>query len=267
MPHRAHYQLDGEIIPSVNDVTGLLPAEGLVRWRKRVGEKEATRIMREARNKGTKLAEAMEAFRKFKHSQKDEFRATCLTNWNAWFMQQSGQILDVECHLVNTLDKYHGSPDVVLGDSRGNAVLGDDKVKKRFADYRLLMNEHAYAMCDSIEKADGSIVPVSWQWPIRQLIFWTYDPDTGEMYPSPHEFDSRVYKDFLTLRNVWDINARAEEYFKEHATLLPSQRKTNVTIASGSDTPHPRGFVSDCVEAKEQDTSSGLGGVPGTTCD
>lgn len=245
MPHRDHYKLDGEIIPSVNDVTGLLPAEGLVRWRNRVGEKESARIMREARNKGTKLAKAMEAFRKFQHLHKDEFRAACITNWNKWFMRQELELLEVECHLVNTLDKYHGSPDGVWRDLDGDAVLGDDKVKKRFADYRLLMNEHAYAMCDSIEKTDGSIVPVPWKWPIRQLIFWTYDPDTGEMYPSPHEFDSRVYKDFLTLRNVWDINARAEEYFKEHAVLLPSQRKANGTIAPSSVVPHPRGVVSD----------------------
>ena len=45
----------GEKYPSVTTVLGSLTKDGIVQWRKRVGEEEANKITRRAANRGTQL--------------------------------------------------------------------------------------------------------------------------------------------------------------------------------------------------------------------
>ena len=57
---RKYFTPDGKAYPSITTVLGVLNKEGILEWRKRVGEEEANRISRQAATRGTavhKLAE------------------------------------------------------------------------------------------------------------------------------------------------------------------------------------------------------------------
>jgi len=223
MPHITRFQLDGEIIPSVNTITGALSQEGLLRWYRKLGFKKADKVGGAARDQGIKLAEVFERYRKTgKTGHISAYQRKCVDNWTKWYETTPLTLIDrfIEPHLVNTVDKYHGSPDVILEWKPDSMLLGDDKSKKRFAGYNLLMNEHAYAMCDSIE-VDGVITKLPWEPPIRAFYFWTYHPETGELFTEQHEFDPQVYQDFLLCKQMLKLNKKAEKYFNERAVLLP----------------------------------------------
>ena len=53
---------NGDQYRSVTTVLGNLPKEGLDRWREKVGEEEATRVMNKAAKRGTKLHNMMEDY-------------------------------------------------------------------------------------------------------------------------------------------------------------------------------------------------------------
>lgn len=232
MPHVKHFEINGVRAPSVNEVTGALSLEGLIRNFYRIqGFKKADKISNAAREQGTKLATIMEKYRQTGKTGKiSEYNRTCVENWTNWFNDSKYTILEdyfVEPHLVNTVDGYHGSPDVIMHDAEKGLtapVLGDDKSKKRFADYKLIMNEHAYAMCDSYEDpVTKEIKKLPWEPPIPKFWFWTFHPQTGRLYPVEHEFQPEVYQDFLKCKEMGVINKRAEKYFGQYAVLLPEE--------------------------------------------
>jgi hypothetical protein len=221
--------LNGQRIPSVNECTGTLSKDGLIRnfWRP-LGFKKADRVSREAREQGSSLAEVMERYRKTgKTGPISAYNKACVQNWTKWYDESDLEIKSdsyIEPHLVNTIEGYHGSPDVILHRD-WHPVLGDDKSKKRFSDYALLMNEHAYAMCDSYEDlVTHEIKKLPWLPPVQEIWFWVYDPDTGELFPESTAFDPLVYADFLRCKAMVGVNKRAEDFFKAHAQLLPSQQ-------------------------------------------
>lgn len=225
MPHVSNFLLNGAVIPSVNTCTGTLSQEGLYKnFFRRLGFREADRVGNAARRKGTALATRFEHLRKFGKIKLKltPFQEVCITNWRTW-MDNTELIVNpefVEVHLVNTVEGYHGSPDLVMSDLYGQAVLGDDKAKKRLSDYKILMNEHAYAMCDSYEK-DGVITPVPWDVPITSFWLWTYHHETGDLYPEVHHFDKEIWQDFLTCKKMLVVNQKAEAYFASHCQKLP----------------------------------------------
>jgi hypothetical protein len=226
MPHISRFKLNGSYIPSVSTVTGALAKPGLERWFRKLGFEEADRQSKEAREQGTEVAEMFEAYRKVRKQPRKKFLKTVLNEWLQWGEGWDGVMLVAEPHLVNTIDNYHGSPDLVYKDGEAWSI-GDDKCKKRFADYGLLMNEHAYAMCNMIHDTEtDEIKPVPWSVPIQRITFWTYSPETGRLYPHEHTFDEAVYGDFLRCRNMYDTNKTAEHYFQENAITLPEE--TNV---------------------------------------
>jgi hypothetical protein len=219
MPHISNYRLNGERLQSVSTITNALAKEGLQFWFRKYGFKKCDKMSKDAREKGAEVAEALEAYRKTGSMPKKKFLKTVIGQWDAWMGEWAEGDLVAEPHLVNTVDKYHGSPDLVYRKD-GEWRLGDDKCKKRFADYGLLMNEHAYAMCDQID-VDGVLTPVPWPVPLTTIMFWTYDPDSGMLYPHEHKFDDAVYQDFLECKRMSALNKKAEVYFKENAILLP----------------------------------------------
>lgn len=228
MPHVAKFEINGVRAPSVNEVTGSLSLDGLIRNFYRIqGFKKADKISNAAREQGIKLAEVFERYRQTGKTGKiSKYNQTCVDNWTEWFQEQPYEIKSddwVEAHLVNTKDGYHGSPDVVLHEG-DVPCLGDDKSKKRFSDYKLIMNEHAYAMCDSYEDREThEIKKLPWEPPIPFFWFWTYHPITGRLFPVKHEFKPEVYEDFLTCKAMGVVNKRSEKYFGQYAVLLPEE--------------------------------------------
>jgi len=219
MPHVERYTLNGVRLPSVSTITGALSKEGLIRWWRKLGFDECDRQTREAKDQGTDVATMFENYRKFKKKPRGLYLKKVLNEWVQWGEGWNDIELVAEPHLVNTLDNYHGSPDLLFKDG-GKWNLGDDKSKKRFADYGLLMNEHAYAMCDKMD-VDGQLVPVPWQTPVQDIWFWTYCPRCGKLHPHHHVFDEKVYHDFLICRAMHNVNKTALDYFDCNAILLP----------------------------------------------
>jgi hypothetical protein len=217
MPHISNFRLNGVRIPSVNTVTDSLSKDGLLRnFYRKLGFAEADKVGNAARDKGISLATAFENYRKFRKLPRKKFEKTCLANWQMW-MNDTELTLSpefVEPHLVNTVHGYHGSPDLVMSDGAGQAVLGDDKAKKRLSDYKIMMNEAAYAHCDSYENAEGKIVPVPWDVPITAWWVWTYNPKTGDLHPNYYRLDPEYFQDFLTCKKMLDVNKKAEKYFR-----------------------------------------------------
>ena len=228
MPHISRFKLDGVYIPSVSTITNSLSKDGLQRWYRKLGFDEADRQSGLARDKGTEVAEMFESYRKLLKFPRKAFMKKVLSEWKQTEAGQTGIILVAEPHLVNTVQGYHGSPDLVYNNGI-SWKIGDDKCKKRFADYGLLMNEHAYAMCNVIHDVEtGEFKPVPWTVPIQTITFWTYHPDTGKLYPQQHEFDKSVYEDFLVCKQMYTLNRKAEAYFQEHAVPLPIEVPSEV---------------------------------------
>jgi hypothetical protein len=168
-----------------------------------------------------------EQYRKTRKKPRSKFLKTVLNEWLQWGEGWDGTILVPEVHLVNTVDKYHGSPDLVYKDGESWAI-GDDKCKKRFADYGLLMNEHAYAMCDMMHDVEtDELKPVPWAVPIQKITFWTYSPESGRLYAHEHQFDETVYHDFLICRAMYQTNKKADKYFGDNAILLSEEVRAN----------------------------------------
>lgn len=164
-----------------------------------------------------------EEYRKTRVQPRKKFLKTVLGEWQQTEAGQTGVILVAEPHLVNTLENYHGSPDLVYCVG-ADWKLGDDKVKGRMADYGLLMSEHGYANCNMIHDTEtDEFKPVPWDVPLRKITFWGYHPDTGKLYAQEHEYDETVYQDFLLCRKMYELNRKAEKYFTDRATSLPEE--------------------------------------------
>jgi hypothetical protein len=162
-----------------------------------------------------------EEYRKTGKKPRSKFHKIVLSEWLAWGEGWKGVTLVPEPHLVNTLDRYHGSPDLVFYDGEKWAI-GDDKCKGRFADYGLLMNEMAYATCNMMDdSATGELKPVPWSVPVQDVFFWSYCPGCGKLHPHHHEYDPEVYADFLLCRRMYEVNKKAEKYFTANAIKLP----------------------------------------------
>lgn len=59
---KRHYNVDGELFPSVTTVLSSLPKPGLDAWKARTGEAEAARIMNTAATRGTKAHKMWEEY-------------------------------------------------------------------------------------------------------------------------------------------------------------------------------------------------------------
>lgn len=232
MPHVESFEINGVRAPSVSEVTASLSKDGLIRnFYRKLGFKRADKIGGDARDQGSRLAAAFEEYRKTGNPELSakgkgaKYSRTCLQNWHSWYADSVYTIPTdalIEPHLVNTKEGYHGSPDLILADTMADMepVLWDDKSKKRFCDYGLLMAEHAYANCDSIDIGDGKLEKLPWQTPIKRFWFGTYCPDCGKLHTRLHQYDPQVYEDFLTCLKMRSVNRVAEAYFRSQATLL-----------------------------------------------
>ena len=59
---RAYVTPDGNVYPSITSILASVPKPGLVEWRKRVGEKEAKKVMKESSSLGTAVHKLCESY-------------------------------------------------------------------------------------------------------------------------------------------------------------------------------------------------------------
>ena len=150
--NRYYVTPEGNKYPSVTTVTGLASKEGIMKWRKRVGEKEANKISRKASSRGTKVHKLCEDY---VGNQELDFSKVQPTN--LFMFKQIKPILDhyledvyaIECPLYSDYLKTAGRVDCI-GMFNGKPAIIDfktaNKRKQRKWISNYFMQEAAYAV-------------------------------------------------------------------------------------------------------------------------
>ena len=143
---------EGNKYPSVTTVTGLASKEGIMKWRKRVCEKEANKISRKASTRGTKVHKLCEDY-----VGNQELDFSKVQPNNLFMFKQIKPILDhyledvyaIECPLYSDYLKTAGRVDCI-GMFNGKPAIIDfktaNKRKQRKWISNYFMQEAAYAV-------------------------------------------------------------------------------------------------------------------------
>jgi len=143
---------EGNKYPSVTTITGLASKEGIMKWRKRVGEKEANKISRKASTRGTKVHKLCEDY-----VGNQELDFSKVQPNNLFMFKQIKPILDhyledvyaIECPLYSDYLKTAGRVDCI-GMFKGKPAIIDfktaNKRKQRKWISNYFMQEAAYAV-------------------------------------------------------------------------------------------------------------------------
>jgi genome maintenance exonuclease 1 len=123
---KRHYQTpDGNVYPSVTTITSLHGKEGILEWRKRVGEAEANKISNKAATRGTRVHKLCEDYLNNELS----FEGA-MPNSIALFKQMQpfldkyiGKVYGIECPLYSHHLRVAGKSDCIAQFDGKNAVV------------------------------------------------------------------------------------------------------------------------------------------------
>lgn len=123
---KRHYQTpDGQVYPSVTTITSLHGKEGILAWRKRVGEEEANKISNKAATRGTRVHKLCEDYLNNELS----FEGA-MPNSIALFKQMQpfldkyiGKVYGIECPLYSHHLRVAGKSDCIAQFDGKNAVV------------------------------------------------------------------------------------------------------------------------------------------------
>jgi len=123
---KRHYQTpDGNVYPSVTTITSLHDKEGILEWRKRVGEEEANKISNKAATRGTRVHKLCEDYLNNELS----FEGA-MPNSIALFKQMQpfldkyiGKVYGIECPLYSHHLRVAGKSDCIAQFDGKNAVV------------------------------------------------------------------------------------------------------------------------------------------------
>jgi len=123
---KRHYQTpDGNVYPSVTTITSLHGKEGILAWRKRVGEEEANKISNKAATRGTRVHKLCEDYLNNELS----FEGA-MPNSIALFKQMQpfldkyiGKVYGIECPLYSHHLRVAGKSDCIAQFDGKNAVV------------------------------------------------------------------------------------------------------------------------------------------------
>lgn len=123
---KRHYQTpDGHVYPSVTTITSLHGKEGILEWRKRVGEAEANKISNKAATRGTRVHKLCEDYLNNELSLEG-----AMPNSIALFKQMQpfldkyiGKVYGIECPLYSHHLRVAGKSDCIAQFDGKNAVV------------------------------------------------------------------------------------------------------------------------------------------------
>ena len=123
---KRHYQTpDGNVYPSVTTITSLHGKEGILEWRKRVGEEEANKISNKAATRGTRVHKLCEDYLNNELSLEG-----AMPNSIALFKQLQpfldkyiGKVYGIECPLYSHHLRVAGKSDCIAQFDGKNAVV------------------------------------------------------------------------------------------------------------------------------------------------
>lgn len=206
MPHIEKVFIDDVRIPSVNEISGCLSKEAISQWQRRIGFKAADKITIESRERGNEIGAAFEAVLKKLDPKKEtlEKYPYHIKEFKKW-AKKIKTIYGIETHLINNVDMYHGSPDLVADLGQGIEMI-DYKVKARSPDYQILMNEAAYCEAWRVMKGDE----------IKTIRLVNFHPDTGRIHETLLSLNHKWLQDFFICHEMWKVNQCAQEYWAKN---------------------------------------------------
>ena len=123
---RHYWTPDGSAYPSVTTVLSSLNKEGIMKWRKRVGEKEANKITTRAANRGTKvhnLCEKLLLNEKIDLSKEMPISTLLFGQLKPFLEQNINEVLGIEIPLYSYKLKTAGRCDLVCKLNNVNTIL------------------------------------------------------------------------------------------------------------------------------------------------
>src|SRR4051812_12475871 len=96
-----HYVINGERLPSVTTILGVLDKPGLAIWRGNVGNAEAARISKEATDHGTEILSLVEAVNRGNRQQLGPIERGIVDPYVRWFDDNVSTCLAAEKLLVS----------------------------------------------------------------------------------------------------------------------------------------------------------------------
>ena len=160
---KRHYQTpDGQVYPSVTTITSLHGKEGILAWRKRVGEEEANKISNKAATRGTRVHKLCEDY-----LNNNLVLDGAMPNSIALFKQMQpyldkyiGKVYGIECPLYSHHLRVAGKSDCIAQFDGKNAVVDfktANKPKQEHWIQNYFMQCAAYAV--AFEERTGIPVP------------------------------------------------------------------------------------------------------------
>lgn len=160
---KRYYQTpDGQVYPSVTTITSLHGKEGILAWRKRVGEEEANKISNKAATRGTRVHKLCEDYLNNELS----FEGA-MPNSIALFKQMQpfldkyiGKVYGIECPLYSHHLRVAGKSDCIAQFDGKNAVVDfktANKPKQEHWIQNYFMQCAAYAV--AFEERTGIAIP------------------------------------------------------------------------------------------------------------
>lgn len=113
MPHQDYF-INGEKIPSVTEIVGVVAKPYLDGWKRRVGFEEADRIMNESADLGRTAHDLIDQYLSGKQVVGDSKAHELFRAWLKWWKHSGFTVVTKEEHLVSEKYKVHGSLDVIL---------------------------------------------------------------------------------------------------------------------------------------------------------
>jgi hypothetical protein len=175
-------------------------------WYRAVGFKKADKITKESRERGQDIGAMFEAVLKDEKPKAETIAAypKHFERFNEW-KGKIKKIHGIETHLINNVDMYHGSPDLVADFGNGIEMV-DYKVKERAFDYKILMNEAAY--CEAWRRQYGDEIKI-----IRLVNF---HPATGKIHEDVLDYNHKWLQDFFVCQRMWEVNKTAQAYWQKY---------------------------------------------------
>ena len=123
---------DGKKYPSITTVVGFHTKQGILAWRRRVGEEEANRISRESAGRGTKIHTICENYLKNKPDYSDGHEEEHVSMFNQ-FQSEVDRINNIKCQETSLYSDQLGIAGTVdcIAEFNGKLSVIDFKTKRK----------------------------------------------------------------------------------------------------------------------------------------
>lgn len=204
--------------PSMTSILGMLDDGGVDAWRKRVGEEEAERVVKEAVARGNNLHELSELYLMNKLERKDvKGPGSILFNRSRRHLNELGPIVGIEVALYSRKRRYAGRVDCITfhqkhlciadhKNSRRRIDLSKDYACKKLYGYMLQTVGYAIALKEMFPK-----LPMATH---GLLIVGNFDVMSSDKFK--FKFTPELFADFDHLLDSYYGKAKIEDarYFK-----------------------------------------------------